>query len=195
MKISYCRGLRHGNLSAIRHATQRGLHQLQQLNAHTEAGDPHARRVHGQTPLGIQGFRTNPKGRWSIAYSCKYLMFDIMCSNMEQKIVLLNQMSKLSIKIRNKGLQYWKGWFIWNNIQLFWTKCSKIQNNCDIFTGMFHRLFSSFSSLTIICPLGLFESLSNISILRSFHWPTQLYFFTESPFQYSRYPTIAVHTV
>lgn len=57
-----CRGLRHRNLSAIRHATQRGLHQLQQLNAHTEAGDPHARRVHGQTPLGVQGFRTNPKG-------------------------------------------------------------------------------------------------------------------------------------
>lgn len=60
--VHFFRGLRHRNLSAIRHATQRGLHQLQQLNAHTEAGDPHARRVHGQTPLGVQGFRTNPKG-------------------------------------------------------------------------------------------------------------------------------------
>lgn len=60
--VHFFRGLRHRNLSAIRHATQRGLHQLQQLNAHTEAGDPHARRVHGQTSLGVQGFRTNPKG-------------------------------------------------------------------------------------------------------------------------------------
>ncbi|XP_030745113.1 WD repeat-containing protein 7 isoform X4 [Sitophilus oryzae] len=59
--VHFFRGLRHRNLSAIRHATQRGLHQLQQLNAHTEAGDPHARRVHGQTSLGVQGFRTNPK--------------------------------------------------------------------------------------------------------------------------------------
>ncbi|XP_076268921.1 WD repeat-containing protein Rbcn-3B isoform X2 [Rhynchophorus ferrugineus] len=59
--VHFFRGLRHRNLSAIRHATQRGLHQLQQFNAHTEAGDPHARRVHGQTPLGVQGFRTNPK--------------------------------------------------------------------------------------------------------------------------------------
>lgn len=59
--VHFFRGLRHRNLSAIRHATQRGLHQLQQLNAHTEAGDPHAARAHGQTPLGVQGFRTNPK--------------------------------------------------------------------------------------------------------------------------------------
>ncbi|CAG9764387.1 unnamed protein product [Ceutorhynchus assimilis] len=59
--VHFFRGLRHRNLSAIRHATQRGLHQLQQLNAHTEVGDPHARRAHGQTPLGVQGFRTNPK--------------------------------------------------------------------------------------------------------------------------------------
>ncbi|XP_066255390.1 WD repeat-containing protein 7 isoform X2 [Euwallacea similis] len=59
--VHFFRGLRHRNLSAIRHATQRGLHQLQQLHAHTEVGDPHARRAHGQTALGVQGFRTNPK--------------------------------------------------------------------------------------------------------------------------------------
>ncbi|KAL1501782.1 hypothetical protein ABEB36_007047 [Hypothenemus hampei] len=70
--VHFFRGLRHRNLSAIRHATQRGLHQLQQLNAHQEAGDPHARRVHGQTALGVQGFRTNPKDPES-----HILVFDI----------------------------------------------------------------------------------------------------------------------
>lgn len=56
------RGLRHRNLSAIRHATQRGLHQLQMLGAHTNNNDPHMQRNHN-SPLSIQGLRTNPKGK------------------------------------------------------------------------------------------------------------------------------------
>ncbi|KAJ8967330.1 hypothetical protein NQ317_001264 [Molorchus minor] len=42
--VHFIRGLRHRNLSAIRHATQRGLHQLQMLGAHTNNNDPHMQR-------------------------------------------------------------------------------------------------------------------------------------------------------
>ncbi|KAK9744711.1 WD domain, G-beta repeat [Popillia japonica] len=58
--VHFFRGLRHRNLSAIRHATQRGLHQLQQLGAHANTDDPHMQRTHN-SPLSIQGLRTNPK--------------------------------------------------------------------------------------------------------------------------------------
>ncbi|XP_057656171.1 WD repeat-containing protein 7 isoform X16 [Diorhabda carinulata] len=58
--VHFFRGLRHRNLSAIRHATQRGLHQLQMLGAHTNNDDPHMQRNHN-SPLSIQGLRTNPK--------------------------------------------------------------------------------------------------------------------------------------
>lgn len=56
----FFRGLRHRNLSAIRHATQRGLHQLQQL--HGGQGVDHGSQIKAKgTPLMIQGFRSNPK--------------------------------------------------------------------------------------------------------------------------------------
>lgn len=56
----FCRGLRHRNLSAIRHATQRGLHQLQQL--HGGHGTDHGNQIKAKgSPLMIQGFRSNPK--------------------------------------------------------------------------------------------------------------------------------------
>ncbi|GLH07771.1 uncharacterized protein GBIM_13199 [Gryllus bimaculatus] len=58
--VHFFRGLRHRNLSAIRHATQRGLHQLQQLHqgAHQDPGDvPRPRGL----PLDVQGLRTNPR--------------------------------------------------------------------------------------------------------------------------------------
>ncbi|XP_022909128.1 WD repeat-containing protein 7 isoform X2 [Onthophagus taurus] len=58
--VHFFRGLRHRNLSAIRHATQRGLHQLQQLGAHANNDDPHMQRSQN-SPLSIQGLRTNPK--------------------------------------------------------------------------------------------------------------------------------------
>lgn len=58
--VHFFRGLRHRNLSAIRHATQRGLHQLQQLGAHANNDDPHMQR-NNTSPLIIQGLRTNPK--------------------------------------------------------------------------------------------------------------------------------------
>ncbi|KAF5297134.1 hypothetical protein FQA39_LY02714 [Lamprigera yunnana] len=58
--VHFFRGLRHRNLSAIRHATQRGLHQLQQLGTHTNNDDPHM-KLGQHSPLVVQGLRTNPK--------------------------------------------------------------------------------------------------------------------------------------
>ncbi|XP_044738320.1 WD repeat-containing protein 7 isoform X3 [Chrysoperla carnea] len=58
--IHFFRGLRHRNLSAIRHATQRGLHQLQQLGMHNNQDGSHQQKNH-MSPLSIQGLRTNPK--------------------------------------------------------------------------------------------------------------------------------------
>lgn len=57
------RGLRHRNLSAIRHATQRGLHQLQQLQQGGRglSGAGFALR-NRRAPLAIQPHRANPKG-------------------------------------------------------------------------------------------------------------------------------------
>ncbi|XP_014203336.1 WD repeat-containing protein 7 isoform X3 [Copidosoma floridanum] len=58
--VHFFRGLRHRNLSAIRHATQRGLHQLQQL--HGGHGNDHGNTIRAKgAPLTIQGFRSNPK--------------------------------------------------------------------------------------------------------------------------------------
>lgn len=58
--VHFFRGLRHRNLSAIRHATQRGLHQLQQL--HGGHGNDHGNQIKTKgAPLMIQGFRSNPK--------------------------------------------------------------------------------------------------------------------------------------
>ncbi|XP_043262584.1 WD repeat-containing protein 7 isoform X9 [Colletes gigas] len=58
--VHFFRGLRHRNLSAIRHATQRGLHQLQQL--HGGQGPDHGSQIKAKgAPLLIQGFRSNPK--------------------------------------------------------------------------------------------------------------------------------------
>jgi len=59
--VHFFRGLRHRNLSAIRHATQRGIHQLQQLHAHNQ-NDGGFLMKNRNSPLLIQGLRTNPKG-------------------------------------------------------------------------------------------------------------------------------------
>lgn len=75
---NFCRGLRHRNLSAIRHATQRGLHQLQQLGAHSNNNDPHAQRNH-TSPLIIQGLRTNAKGK--ITQVKQKLIINFFCTN------------------------------------------------------------------------------------------------------------------
>lgn len=58
--VHFFRGLRHRNLSAIRHATQRGLHQLQQLGVHANNHDDIHQKNRG-FPLVVQGLRTNPK--------------------------------------------------------------------------------------------------------------------------------------
>ncbi|KAJ9576411.1 hypothetical protein L9F63_006723, partial [Diploptera punctata] len=69
--VHFFRGLRHRNLSAIRHATQRGLHQLQQLHhATNQDGSDHQKPR--ALPLMIQGLRTNPKDPES-----HILVFDI----------------------------------------------------------------------------------------------------------------------
>ncbi|XP_049524738.1 WD repeat-containing protein 7 isoform X2 [Dermacentor silvarum] len=90
------RGLRHRNMAAIRHAAQRGLHQLQQQHhsshhptpghqhgmGHDVGDSAHARsRAH---PLMIQGLRTNP-----VDQDSHVLFFDI-----EALIGFLNSMKE-----------------------------------------------------------------------------------------------------
>ncbi|KAK9511220.1 hypothetical protein O3M35_005820 [Rhynocoris fuscipes] len=76
--VHFFRGLRHRNISAIRHATQRGLHQLQQLSHHNhqDGSDQQKPRAF---PLMIQGLRTNPKDPES----------HILCFDIEALIVEL----------------------------------------------------------------------------------------------------------
>ncbi|RZF46081.1 hypothetical protein LSTR_LSTR004794 [Laodelphax striatellus] len=76
--VHFLRGLRHRNMSAIRHATQRGLHQLQQLSHHShhDGSDHQKARAF---PLMIQGLRTNPKDAES----------HILCFDIEALIVQL----------------------------------------------------------------------------------------------------------
>uniref|UniRef100_A0A182W7E0 Cyclin-K n=1 Tax=Anopheles minimus TaxID=112268 RepID=A0A182W7E0_9DIPT len=59
--VHFFRGLRHRNINAIRHATQRGIHQLQQLHAHNNQHGDFLMK-NRSSPLIIQGLRTNPKG-------------------------------------------------------------------------------------------------------------------------------------
>lgn len=59
--VHFFRGLRHRNLNAIRHATQRGINQLQQLHAHNNSDNIFLLK-NRSSPLTIQGLRTNPKG-------------------------------------------------------------------------------------------------------------------------------------
>lgn len=59
--VHFFRGLRHRNMNAIKHATQRGIHQLQQLQNHHNT-DGILMMKNRSSPLVIQGLRTNPKG-------------------------------------------------------------------------------------------------------------------------------------
>lgn len=59
--VHFFRGLRHRNLTAIKHATQRGIHQLQQLHASNQM-DLNFLMKNRSSPLIIQGIRTNPQG-------------------------------------------------------------------------------------------------------------------------------------
>lgn len=72
--IHFFRGLRHRNLAAIRHAAQRGLHQLHQPHHPSPQNivdGSEIQRSRAQ-PLIIQGLRTNPKDQDS-----HVLFFDI----------------------------------------------------------------------------------------------------------------------
>ncbi|XP_042906902.1 WD repeat-containing protein 7 isoform X2 [Parasteatoda tepidariorum] len=73
--IHFLRGLRHRNLAAIRHATQRGLNQLHHPQAHPSpqsAIDGTEMQRSRAQPLMIQGLKTNPKDQDS-----HVLFFDI----------------------------------------------------------------------------------------------------------------------
>ncbi|XP_014253384.1 WD repeat-containing protein 7 isoform X2 [Cimex lectularius] len=76
--VHFFRGLRHRNISAIRHATQRGLHQLQQLSHHNHHHGDDQQKPRA-FPLMIQGLRTNPKDPES----------HILCFDIEALIVEL----------------------------------------------------------------------------------------------------------
>ncbi|XP_055913276.1 WD repeat-containing protein 7 [Eupeodes corollae] len=69
--VHFFRGLKSRNLNAIRHATQRGIHQLQQLHS-SHHGENSFLMKHRSSPLIIQGLRTNPKDAES-----HILFFDI----------------------------------------------------------------------------------------------------------------------
>lgn len=76
--VHFFRGLRHRNINAIKHATQRGIHQLQQLNAHNNH-DGNFLMKNRNSPLIIQGLRTNPKGK---------LLIDLLISDLQSSIDL-----------------------------------------------------------------------------------------------------------
>ncbi|XP_065202818.1 WD repeat-containing protein 7 isoform X3 [Planococcus citri] len=76
--VHFFRGLRSRNISAIRHATQRGIHQLQQLH-HGKNQDENEHQRSRAFPLMIQGLRTNPKDPES----------HILCFDIEALIVQL----------------------------------------------------------------------------------------------------------
>lgn len=59
--VHFFRGLRHRNLNAIRHATQRGLHQLQQLQQGGRSQGGGFTLRNRRAPLAIQSHRSNPK--------------------------------------------------------------------------------------------------------------------------------------
>ncbi|XP_050439135.1 WD repeat-containing protein 7 isoform X2 [Adelges cooleyi] len=69
--VHFFRGLRHRNINAIKHATQRGIHQLQQMhqNSNADCIDHSKTRAY---PLMVQGLRTNPNDP-----ECHILCFDI----------------------------------------------------------------------------------------------------------------------
>ncbi|XP_055385792.1 WD repeat-containing protein 7 [Condylostylus longicornis] len=69
--VHFFRGLRHRNMQAIRHATQRGIHQLQMLHGHNNNDSSFLLKCRS-SPLLIQGLRTNPKDAES-----HILFFDI----------------------------------------------------------------------------------------------------------------------
>ncbi|KAH8244751.1 hypothetical protein KR038_007637 [Drosophila bunnanda] len=69
--VHFFRGLKSRNMNAIRHATQRGITQLQQLQGHNQ-GNFDFLMKHRSNPLVIQGLRTNPKDAES-----HILFFDI----------------------------------------------------------------------------------------------------------------------
>lgn len=50
-------------MNAIRHATQRGIHELQKLGAHNNSDNIFLMK-NRSSPLTIQGLRTNPKGNF-----------------------------------------------------------------------------------------------------------------------------------
>lgn len=74
--VHFFRGLRHRNLNAIRHATQRGIHQLQQLQAHNNS-DNILLMKNRSSPLTIQGLRTNPKGMTFDIVSTEFRLFHV----------------------------------------------------------------------------------------------------------------------
>lgn len=76
--VHLLRGLRHRNLNAIRHATQRGIHQLQQLQSHNNSDNIFLLK-NRSSPLTIQGLRTNPKDAEShiLFFDIESLIFEL----------------------------------------------------------------------------------------------------------------------
>ena len=76
--VHFFRGLRHRNMNAIRHATQRGIHELQKLQGgHNQNGEYFMKNK--SNPLIIQGLRTNPKDAEShiLFFDIESLIFEL----------------------------------------------------------------------------------------------------------------------
>lgn len=98
--VHFFRGLRHRNLNAIRHATQRGIHQLQQLQSHNNS-DNILLLKNRSNPLTIQGLRTNPKDAES-----HILFFDIEALIFELHSEEYAAMSPTALEVRIKRKIY-----------------------------------------------------------------------------------------
>jgi WD40 repeat protein len=91
--VHFFRGLRHRNINAIKHATQRGIHQLQQLNAHN-TGDGNFLMKNRNSPLIIQGLRTNPKGRWRILMRFGDISNGKICGKLRNREIVGGKLQK-----------------------------------------------------------------------------------------------------
>lgn len=92
--VHFFRGIKHRNLSAIKNATQRGLHHLHQLHA-GHHGDANILLKNRSSPLMIQGLKTNPQDAEShiLFFDIEGLIFELHSEEYKKMIqtAVLNQ--------------------------------------------------------------------------------------------------------
>lgn len=134
--VHFFRGLRHRNLSAIRHATQRGIHQLQQLHSNQNQGGDFLMK-NRSSPLLIQGLRTNPKDAES-----HILFFDIEGLIFELHSEEYASMSAEALEVRRNisvrfecNLLIWFGIYRlkdWSRQRRFWPRIQRLERRFQV---------------------------------------------------------------